>query len=260
MILENKISNRFTDLFIKKDKVLSVYFTAGYPTLEDTGKIILLLQKYGVDSIEIGIPFSDSLMDGPVIQQANTTALENGMTIDILFRQLKEIKDKLRVPLILMSSMNPVYQYGFERFCKNCAVSGVQGTIIPEMRIEEFHKNYQALYKENNISGIFMITPQTTDERIKLIDESSDGFIYMISSNSTTGNAKSIYQNEEYFKKVKKLKLKNPSLIGFNINTKEDVYFASRYSKGVIVGTAFIKAISEGIEEEKIQLFLERYK
>lgn len=257
MITENKISNRLTDLFVEKDKILSVYFTAGYPSLEDTGKIILLLQKYGADSIEIGIPFSDSLMDGPVIQQANTTALKNGMTLDILFRQLKEIKEKVTVPLILMGSMNPVYQYCFEKFCKNCVASGVQGTIIPEMLIQEFDKNYKTLYLENNLSGIFMITPQTTDERIKLIDKNSSGFIYMVSSNSTTGSTKSIYENKAYFEKIKKMKLKTPALIGFNINTKEDLVFASHYSKGVIVGTAFIKVIAEGVAEDKIQQFFD---
>jgi tryptophan synthase alpha chain len=260
MISANKINNRITKRLKSKENILSVYFTAGYPLLNDTGKIIMLLQKYGADIIEVGIPFSDSLMDGPVIQNANNVALKNGMTMEILFQQLKMIKEKVTIPLILMGSMNPVYQYGFEKFCASCKEAGINGTIIPEMPLKEFNKNYLAMYSEYNLSNIFMITPQTNNERIKLIDESSEGFIYIVSSNSTTGNKKTLDQSEEYFKKVDGMQLRNPCLIGFNVNEKEDFAFALQYSRGAIVGTAFIKELSEGVNETKIKTFLERFK
>jgi tryptophan synthase alpha chain len=241
-------------------KTLNIYFTAGYPGLEETGKIILLLQKHGADMIEIGIPFSDSLMDGPVIQKANETALENGMTLEKLFSQLKEIKDEVRIPLLLMGSMNPIYQYGFEKFCRQCAETGIKGSIIPEMTLTEYRKNYEELYAQHGLSSIFMITPQTGDTRIRSIDENSAAFIYMISSNSTTGNNKNGAPDETYFKRIQQMKLRNPVLTGFNINNGKDFQTACQYTQGAIVGTAFIKTISEGVEEEKIREFMGQFK
>lgn len=255
----NKTENKLTQLLKTKNKLRSVYFTAGYPRLEDTATILLLLQKHGADLIEVGIPFSDSLMDGQVIQEANTKALENGMSLQLLFQQLEEIKDKITIPLILMGSMNPVYQYGFEKFFLKCKEVGVQGTIIPEMTLKEYHNNYQSLYKQSGLSNIFMITPQTSAERVKAIDESSGSFIYMISSNSTTGNKKNISQSEDYFRKIKAMQLRTPLLTGFNIQGREDMEIACKYSKGVIIGSAFVKAIAGGVEEEKVKIFMQQF-
>lgn len=260
MMTENKINNRLINLFKEKENILSIYFTAGFPNLNDTEKLIMLLQKYKVDLIEVGIPFSDSLVDGLVIQKANNIAIKNGMTIEILFQQLKKIKEKVTVPLVLMGAMNPIYQFGFEKFCRLCKESGVVGTIIPEMSLKVFNADYKNMYLEYQMSNIFMITPQTTEEKVRLIDNSSEGFIYVISSNSTTGNTKAVDQSIEYFEKIRCMNIKNPTVIGVNINEKKDFDFALKYSKGAIIGTAFINVISDGINEEKIKLFLSQFR
>ena len=254
-----KIENRITSSFLKKEKLLNIYFTAGYPGLNDTAEIIKLLEKHGADMIEIGIPFSDSLMDGPVILKSNEIALRNGMNMDILFSQLKDIRDQVEIPLLLMGSMNTVFKYGFGHFCEKCAKTGIDGTIIPDLPLRDYTLFYKKIFTDHQISNVCMVTPQTTEERMRLIDEHTKGFIYVMSSASTTGKGKKINDSEVYLKKTKSMNLKNPLLTGFNINTKEDIDFAKQYSNGAIVGSAFIKALEEkGTLEAKIKIFMEK--
>lgn len=237
--------NRINQLFEKKpNNILSVYFTAGHPTLNSTSEIIETLEQNNVDLIEIGIPFSDPVADGPVIQQSSHTALENGMSISILFEQLANIRKKVNIPLILMGYINPVFQYGIENFCKKCQEIGIDGTILPDLPFDVYEKQYKATFEKYDIKNIFLITPQTSDVRIKLIDEATNGFIYMVSSASTTGAKASIVQDQvEYFERIQNMKLKNPKLIGFGISNKETFDRACQYANGAIIGSAFVKAL-----------------
>lgn len=238
--------NRIQYLFEKKKKnILSVFYTAGYPKLEDTIGIAEALEQAGVDMIEIGIPFSDPVADGPVIQASSKTAIENGMTVKLLLKQVKEIRKTVSIPIVLMGYLNPVMQYGISQFCADATEAGVDGLIFPDLPFDE----YEYIYKEYMISSglvtIFLISPTTSEERIRIIDLATNGFIYAVSSSSTTGG-KGEFQPEqlEYFKRLKNLKLKNPFLIGFGISTKETRISASEYSNGVIVGSAFISMLS----------------
>ena len=256
------MKNRITSLFEKKDeKILSIYFTAGYPELNDTLKIISQLEKSGADLVEIGMPFSDPVADGPVIQQSSEEALKNGMTIHLLFEQLKQIRKNVSIPLILMGYLNPVMQYGIEDFCKKCKEIGIDGTIIPDLPLEIYETEYKEIFERNSLSNIFLVTPQTSDERIRKIDELSTGFIYMVSSSSTTGVKGAVNEEQvSYFERISAMNLRSKRLIGFGISDKASFEKSSCYANGAIIGSAFIKAL-EGKEtvETKVKEFMERF-
>lgn len=224
-------------------KKLNIYFTAGIPQLEDTADIIQLIQDSGADMIEIGMPYSDPVADGPVIQKAHELALQNGMTIEKLFAQLKTIKDKIRIPVILMGYINPVLSFGFERFCEECSESGVSGLILPDLPPIEFEKNYQQILKKYTLDFTFLVTPETPDERIQYLDSLSSGFLYAVSSSSTTGNENAVLKNENYLSRLSGLPLKNPVMIGFGIRSKEDFENVTEKAAGGIIGTAFVNIL-----------------
>ena len=230
----------------KAGKILSIYFTAGYPALNDTVKIIQDLEKNGVDLIEIGLPFSDPLADGPTIQASSTAALKNGMTTEILFDQLKDIRQSVSIPLIIMGYFNPMLQYGVEAFCKKCQEIGIDGLIIPDLPVDVYHEEYQAIFEKYGLINVFLITPQTSDERIRFIDSVSKGFIYMVSSASVTG-AKSGFgqEQQDYFDRIASLSLANPQIVGFGISNSETFQAATKTAKGAIIGSAFIKHLTE---------------
>jgi len=237
--------NRINKTLKADKKLLSIYFTAGYPSLNDTATIIENLEKNGVDMIEIGLPFSDPLADGPTIQASSTQALKNGMTTDVLFKQLKDIRKTVNIPLIIMGYFNPMFQYGIEAFCKKCQEVGIDGLIIPDLPVDVYHREYQAIFEKYGLINVFLITPQTSDERIRYIDSISNGFIYMVSSASTTG-AQSGFGDEQtnYFKRIGNMKLNNPQVIGFGISNNETFTQATTYAKGAIIGSAFVKHIT----------------
>jgi tryptophan synthase alpha chain len=241
------MKNRINQLFEQKDRnILSVYFTAGFPNLNDTVPIIEILEKNGVDLIEIGIPFSDPTADGPTIQQSSDVALKNGMSIEVLFQQLEGIRKKVQIPLMLMGYINPVLQFGVEKFCNNCRNSGIDGLILPDLPLYEFNQHYRKYFEANNLHNILLITPQTTNERIINIDSQSSGFIYMVSSSATTGAGKKVEDfHVEYFSRVKNLLLKNPRLIGFGISDKATFNNACQFAHGAIIGSAFVKALQQ---------------
>ena len=224
-------------------KKLNIYFTAGIPQLEDTADIIQLIQNSGADMIEIGMPYSDPVADGPVIQKAHELALRNGMTIEKLFSQLKTVKDKINVPIILMGYINPVLSFGFENFCRECAESGVSGLILPDLPPIEFEKNYQQILKQYNLNFTFLVTPETSDERIQYLDSLSSGFLYAVSSSSTTGNENTVLKNENYLSRLADLPLKNSVMIGFGIKSKEDFENVTEKADGGIIGTAFVNVL-----------------
>lgn len=236
--------SRLQQLFQTKNKnILNVYCTAGFPQLHSTLDVMKALQQNGADIIELGMPYSDPLADGPVIQQSNMAALSNGISIAKLFEQLKEFRKEISVPVVLMGYMNPVLQYGFEKFCADAAAAGIDGLILPDLPQYEFETEYGPIIKSHGLDFIFLVTPETSDERIKKIDTLSSGFIYAVSSSSTTGNNKAIENQEGYFKKLKAMNLKNPVLVGFGIKDKSTFEAACQYSNGAIIGSAFIKAL-----------------
>jgi len=236
--------SRIQDLFIKKkNKVLNVYCTAGYPDINSTLAVMKALQDNGVDMIELGMPYSDPLADGPVIQASGSKALENGMTISVLFEQLAGFRKEITVPVILMGYMNPVLQYGFERFCADAVKAGVDGLILPDLPEFEFETEYGAIIKKHGLDFIFLVTPETSEERIKKLDVLSSGFLYAVSSSATTGKDKDFTAVEKYLQRLQSMKLKNPVLVGFGIKDKETFQSACRYANGAIIGTAFIKAL-----------------
>ena len=234
--------NRITQTLGKDKKLLSIYFTAGYPDLEDTIPVLQQLQDSGVDMIELGLPFSDPLADGPTIQESSTQALHNGMTTEKLFSQLEGVRDKIHVPLVVMGYFNPMMQYGVERFCKRCQEVGVDGLIVPDLPVDVYHEQYQSVFQQHGLMNMFLITPQTPDSRIRYIDEVSEGFIYMVSSAATTG-AKSSFGDEQeaYFKRIASMGLKSKLLVGFGISNSTTYQAAVAHSKGAIIGSAFIK-------------------
>ncbi|HYG39936.1 MAG TPA: tryptophan synthase subunit alpha [Cytophagales bacterium] len=251
--------NRLDTLFErKKENVLNVYFTAGFPRLEDTKTIIETLEESGVDIVEIGIPFSDPIADGPTIQQSNDIALGNGMTIKKLFEQIKDVRETVTIPILLMGYINPIIQYGIERFCEKCKEIGIDGLILPDLPLWEYENIYKPAFEKNGLYNIFLITPQTSVERIKSFDRISKGFIYAVSSASTTGAKTGIEEVQEvYFKKLKSLELKNPFLIGFGISDNHTFSKACKYSNGAIIGSAFIKVLEkEGDMKENISKFI----
>lgn len=245
--------NRINQKLQENKKLVSIYFTAGYPQIDDTVTIIQNLEKSGADIIEIGLPFSDPLADGPTIQASSTQALKNGMTTELLFRQLESIRKTVNIPLIIMGYFNPIMQYGVEAFCKKCQEIGIDGLIIPDLPIDVYEEQYQTIFESNNLSNIFLITPQTSTERIHYIDAMSTSFIYMVSSASTTG-AQSGFGNEQkhYFKRISEMKLNSPLIVGFGISNHETFTQATEYANGVIVGSAFINHIKKnGIDNFK---------
>jgi len=245
----NRIRQVFGD---KSRKALSVYFSAGFPELEDTGRIMLALQKAGADLIEVGIPFSDPVADGPTIQESNKIALDNGITLKKILEQVANVKNEMEIPVILMGYLNPVYQYGMEKFCVDCREAGVSGLIIPDLPVEEYEKDYKNIFEENSLSNIFLITPQTSEERIRDIDSISNGFIYAVSSASTTGAKRGLTEDQlNYFERIQAMDLNSPILIGFGISDHQSFTAASRYSNGAIIGSAFIKVLMNSTHLEK---------
>ena len=238
--------NRIQQKLHEDKKLLSIYFSAGYPNLNDTVTIIQNLEKNGVDMIEIGLPFSDPLADGPTIQESSTQALYNGMTTKLLFEQLKDIRQAVKIPLIIMGYFNPMLQYGVEEFCQKCAEIGIDGLIIPDLPVDIYAENYKAIFEKYGLLNVFLITPQTSEERIRFIDSVSNGFIYMVSSASVTGSQSGFGNTQEdYFKRIAAMNLKNPQIVGFGINNRETFTQATQYAKGAIIGSAFIKNLTE---------------
>ena len=236
--------NRINQIFERKENLLSIYFTAGFPKIDDTLKIIKELDESQVDMIEIGLPFSDPLADGPTIQKSSEKALSNGMTTNLLFDQLKDLRKISEIPVVIMGYFNPILQYGIEKFCSNCKDVGIDGLIIPDLPADIFKKNYKIIFEKYKLNMMFLITPQTSNERINLIDDLSKGFIYMVSSYSVTGAKDSFDKYQiEYFKRIKKLNLSNPLLIGFGISNKKTFQAACQNSNGAIIGSAYIKYI-----------------
>lgn len=239
------MTNRIHQKMQEDKKLLSIYFTAGYPALNDTVQIIQDLEKNGVDMIEIGLPFSDPLADGPTIQDSSRAALKNGMTTEKLFEQLKDIRKTVSIPLVVMGYFNPMLQYGVAAFCKKCHEIGIDGIIMPDLPLDVYQASYQAIFKKYGLINVFLITPQTNDERIHQIDAASDGFIYMVSSASVTGSKSGFGNTQtEYFERIAKMNLKNPQIVGFGIKDAETFHAATKNAKGAIIGSAFIKHLT----------------
>lgn len=238
--------NRISKLFeTKKDNILSIFCTAGFPELNSLPNILIELQNAGVDMVEIGIPFSDPIADGPTIQQSNKIALDNGMTIKFLFEQLKNVRTYIDMPLILMGYFNPVLQYGVEHFLRDAQTIGIDGVIIPDLPLYEYETYYKRTFEQYDIKNIFLITPQTSTERVQKIDAVRSAFLYLVSSNSVTGSTGTLAKNEEYYERIWTLQLKNPSLIGFGIHDKSTFDYACSHANGAIIGSAFIKALQQ---------------
>lgn len=254
--------NRISETFSKKSsRILSVYFTAGYPELNDTLKLMRLLQDNGADMIEVGFPFSDPIADGTVIQNSSYIALQNGMTLKLLFAQLAEMRKTIQIPVILMGYLNPVVQMGFETFCQNCKSVGVDGFIIPDLPADVYIKEYKSIVEKYELSNIMLVTPETSDDRIRIIDEHSNGFVYLVSAASTTGARNSFSEEQvSYFKRVNEMKLKNPLMIGFGISNKSTLESAFGNAHGAIIGSAYIKALSTGKLEAGTKAFFEQLK
>ena len=243
--MANKINKLFTEKPQDK-KFLSLYFCAGCPTLEGTGDVILTMQRRDIDFIEVGIPFSDPLADGPVIQSAATTALKNGMTLSKLFSQLKAIKDQVEIPLILMGYLNPILHYGIEAFCKSCIEAGVSGMIIPDIPFKDYQDIVKPIADKYDLRVIMLITPETSEKRIRFIDDNTDGFIYMVSSAAITGAQKSFNeQKQEYFRRINAMDLRNPRMIGFGISNAQTLKAAQDNAAGAIIGSKFVTLLNE---------------
>lgn len=251
---------RIEKLFQNKNKeILSIYFTAGYPKIDDTVSIIETLEKKGIDLIEIGIPFSDPMADGVVIQQSSQMALKNGMTLRKLFSQLSTIRETVKIPLVMMGYLNPILQFGFEDFCKECDKIGINGMIIPDLPMNDYLQFYKPIAEKYNLNFIFLITPETSEERIRQIDDNTNGFIYMVSSAAITGTQQSFSHQINYFERIKNMNLKNPRLIGFGVSNKATKEMTFQYASGAIVGSAFIKTLSTANSIEKaVDLLLEQ--
>ena len=240
--------NKINELFANRDnkKLLSLYFCAGCPQLDNTGEVIKTMERRGIDFIEVGIPFSDPMADGPVIQDAATTSLRNGMSLRILFSQLEAIKGEVSIPLILMGYLNPIMNYGYEEFFRQCIESGVSGVIIPDLPFKDYLNNIKPMADKYDIRVIMLITPETSEERIRFIDEHTDGFIYMVSSAATTGAQKSFdEQKQEYFRRINSMNLRNPRMIGFGISNKQTLQSAQENAAGAIIGSKFVTLLKE---------------
>ncbi|XMD98935.1 MAG: tryptophan synthase subunit alpha [Candidatus Karelsulcia muelleri] len=249
--------NKIKKIFLKKKKnILNIYITAGYPYLESMPLIIKKLHNLKIDIVEIGIPYSDPLADGKIIQESNTSSLKQGMNISVLFSQLKNLKKKIKIPIILMGYYNQFIKYGEKKFLENCIESGVSGLILPDLPQNIYIEKYIKLFKIYNIAFIFLITPQTSLKRILLLSRNSDYFLYIVSSNSTTGRKNNI--NFSFLESIKNLQLKVPKLIGFGIRDKKSLNIAYKYAEGAIIGSAFIKALKKSSLEESIENFLKK--
>lgn len=252
--------NRITALFAQKtERLLNVYFTAGFPNLTDTRTVLRGLQDAGVDIVEIGMPYSDPVADGETIQESNQTALENGMSLRVLFEQLAGLRSEITVPVLLMGYINPVLQFGVENFCRMCREVGVDGVILPDLPVDLFVAEYKPIFDEYGLLNVFLITPQTSDDRIRFIDEISDGFIYMVSSASITGSVSGISPAmRDYFERISAMNLRNPRLVGFGINNRESFDTVSEFANGAIVGSAFVRHLhTNGPEAAGIRAFVE---
>ncbi len=240
----NKINQLFTDH--QDQKLLSLYFCAGCPTLEGTGEVIKTMQRRGIAMIEVGIPFSDPLADGPVIQSAATQALKNGMNLRTLFAQLREIKEEVQIPLVLMGYLNPILHYGIDAFCQSCIESGVSGMIIPDLPFKDYQDIVKPIADKYDLRVIMLITPETSEERIRFIDDNTDGFIYMVSSAAITGAQKSFDEaKQEYFRRINAMNLRNPRMIGFGISNKQTLEAAQDNAAGAIIGSKFVTLLNE---------------
>lgn len=240
--------NRIQSLFAnKKNGILSVYFTAGFPNLNDTVPILEAFEKHGVDMVELGIPYSDPLADGPTIQESSTIAIRNGMRIEVLFNQIQDIRKTVTIPIVLMSYFNPTYLYGFERFCKQASEIGIDGLIIPDLPLHEYESTYKEIVEKYNLSFNMLVTADTPDERIKKIDSLTKGFIYLVSSSATTGGTAGMSDAQmSYFKRIADMKLSNPLMVGFGVHDRQTFNEATTYCNGAIIGSAFIRALKNG--------------
>jgi len=254
--------NKLNTLFNSKKDLLSVYFTAGYPQLNDTTTILKSLEDAGVDFVEIGMPFSDPLADGPVIQKSSTQAINNGMSLHVLFKQLEHMRKDVNMPVVLMGYLNPVLKFGMENFIKKCSQVGIDGLIIPDLPYELYNEKYRKLFETHNISNTFLITPQTPPERLKMLDQGSNGFLYMVSSAAVTGTKKGINNFQmEYFKRINSMKLKSPKMIGFGISDNNSYKQVCQYANGAIIGSAFIKILEKSSNLSKdIKSFISEIK
>ena len=250
--------NRINKLFQKKNKkILSIYFTAGYPKINDTVDIIKALDKNGVDMIEVGIPFSDPIADGPIIQNSNTIAITNGMSLSLLFDQLKNIRSTTQIPIILMGYINPIIQFGYDKFVDKLIECGIDGVILPDLPLLEYKKELKPFFDKNNISFVSLISPSTSIERVKKIDQISDGFLYVVSSSSITGQNNLFDVNQiKYFNSLNNIFLKNPKIIGFGISDKKSFNIACNYSNGAIIGTKFINSLDALNLNKSIEKFV----
>jgi len=238
--------NRIEELFNRKNKnILNVYCTAGYPQLESTIEVMKSLQESGADMIELGMPYSDPLADGPVIQASSTVALKNGMTMRRLFEQLRDFRKTIHLPVLLMGYMNPILQYGFEKFCTDASLVGINGLILPDLPEYEFESEYGKIIRQSGLDFVFLVTPETSEERVKKLDALSTGFLYAVSSSSTTGKDKKMEEVTTYLDRLRKLKLKNPIMVGFGIKDKHSFQAACQSAEGAIIGTAYIKALEK---------------
>lgn len=253
--------NRIKQLFKEKKDIVSIYYTAGYPNIGDTIQIAEALQRSGADMLEIGFPYSDPVADGPVIQASSKQSLDQGMTLKVLFEQLRDLRKIINIPVLLMGYVNPVLQFGVENFCKACKEVGIDGCIVPDLPIVEYEEFYKDYFEENEISNIFLITPQTADQRIRKIDALSNGFIYLLSSSATTGkNLELGNTTETYFGRIKAMNLQNSTMIGFGISNRNTFDKACEYANGAIIGTAFVKAIADGNLDESVSNFMKEFK
>ena len=240
---------RIEELFQRKNKnILNVYCTAGFPTLTSTIEVMKSLQESGADMIELGMPYSDPLADGPVIQASSTVALQNGMTIKKLFEQLMNFRSIIQVPVLLMGYMNPILQYGFEKFCADAAAVGIDGLILPDLPEHEFESEYGKIIKNYELDFVFLVTPETAEDRVKKLDQLSSGFLYAVSSSSTTGKDKKMEDVTSYLARLKNLQLKNPVLVGFGIKDRQSFHAACQSANGAIIGTAYIKVLNQGTD------------
>jgi tryptophan synthase alpha chain len=254
--MENRIDSLLTS---SKKNLLSVFYTAGFPALNDTGVVAKALEEGGADLIEIGIPFSDPVADGPVIQESNKVALQNGMNLKLLIAQVRELRKEVTVPIILMGYINPVLQYGVAEFCRDASAAGIDGVILPDLPLFEFENEYKELFRQHGLKNIFLISPTTADDRIRQIDQASQSFIYAVSASSTTG-AKGIFTatQEDYFKRLRDMKLTNPFLIGFGVSGREAFATACDYARGAIVGSAFIQLLKSAKDLPKESAYFVR--
>ncbi|MDB4316354.1 tryptophan synthase subunit alpha [Cyclobacteriaceae bacterium] len=250
--------NRIDEVFSRKKKgVLNIYFTAGYPKINDTLRIARTLEAAGVDIIEIGIPYSDPIADGPTIQDSSQKALDAGMSLKLLMRQLQDLRKHIKIPVILMGYINPVLQYGFTKFCQDCKEVGIDGVILPDLPMQEYAEMYQVTFEEYGIYNIFLMTPQTSEKRVLQINEASKGFIYMVSSASITGAKQEVSQAQiDYFERIQKMNLSVQRLIGFGISNKETFDNACQYASGAIIGSAFINQLNKDDSDEAITSFV----